>query len=165
MSLPWYILLTNLPQPPAVFSRIFSEAFGLRQVVAGGFGAVVMNGVQRGSVLQRSRRSVPAPWCSSGSRMFGPGARWVGAVSGRLIDTIVICSCTAFVMLLAPESVTAGRQGMDLLQAAMEYHRAALAASLLRRWHCSAFYLFLAFVYAGSSVYLVRRPLVVPDGI
>ena len=38
------------------------------------------------------------------------------------VDTIVICSCTAFVMLLAPESVTAGLQGMNLLQAAMEYH-------------------------------------------
>lgn len=38
------------------------------------------------------------------------------------IDTIVICSCTAFVMLLAPESVTAGLTGMDLLQAAVQYH-------------------------------------------
>ena len=33
---------------PAVFGRIFQEAFGLRQVVAGGFGAIVMNGVKRG---------------------------------------------------------------------------------------------------------------------
>ena len=41
---------------------------------------------------------------------------------GVLIDTIVICSCTAFVMLLAPESVTSGLQGMNLLQAAMQYH-------------------------------------------
>ena len=41
---------------------------------------------------------------------------------GVLIDTVVICSCTAFVMLLAPEGVTAGRQGMDLLQSAMQYH-------------------------------------------
>ena len=41
---------------------------------------------------------------------------------GVLIDTIVICSCTAFVMLLAPESVTRGLQGMNLLQAAMQYH-------------------------------------------
>ena len=41
---------------------------------------------------------------------------------GVLIDTIVICSCTAFVMLLAPASVTAGLTGMDLLQAAVQYH-------------------------------------------
>ena len=49
---------------------------------------------------------------------------------GVLIDTIVICSCTAFVMLLAPESVTSGLQGMNLLQAAMQYHLAVSASSL-----------------------------------
>ena len=42
------IVLFNLPKLPAVFGRIFAEAFGLRQAVAGGFGAVLMNGVKRG---------------------------------------------------------------------------------------------------------------------
>ena len=42
------IVLFNLPKLPAVFGRIFTEAFGLRQAVAGGFGAVLMNGVKRG---------------------------------------------------------------------------------------------------------------------
>ena len=41
---------------------------------------------------------------------------------GVLIDTIVICSCTAFMMLLAPANVTTGLTGMDLLQAAAQYH-------------------------------------------
>ena len=41
---------------------------------------------------------------------------------GVLIDTIVICTCTAMIMLLAPESVTNGTQGMDVLQSAMNYH-------------------------------------------
>lgn len=49
-----YFLLTvvlvvkNAALLPSVFQRIFEEAFGLRQVVAGGFGAVLMNGVKRG---------------------------------------------------------------------------------------------------------------------
>ena len=38
------------------------------------------------------------------------------------IDTLVICSCSAMIMLLTPESLTAGLEGMDLLQAAMRYH-------------------------------------------
>ena len=38
----------NFHQLPTVLGRIFSEAFGLRQVAAGGFGAVLMNGVKRG---------------------------------------------------------------------------------------------------------------------
>ena len=116
-----YILLTNLPQLPAVFSRIFSEAFGLRQVVAGGFGAVVMNGVQRG-LFSNEAGSGSAPCAAAAAECSDPVQMGLVQSLGVLIDTIVICSCTAFVMLLAPESVTAGRQGMDLLQAAMEYH-------------------------------------------
>ena len=42
------MILTNLPSIPGVFARIFKEAFGIRQVAAGGFGAVLMNGVKRG---------------------------------------------------------------------------------------------------------------------
>ena len=38
------------------------------------------------------------------------------------IDTIVICSCTAMIMLLVPEKLVAGKEGMDLLQTAMRYH-------------------------------------------
>ena len=43
-----FVILTNLPSIPGVFARIFKEAFGIRQVAAGGFGAVLMNGVKRG---------------------------------------------------------------------------------------------------------------------
>ena len=43
-----FIIITNITQLPGVFSRIFSEAFGLRQVAGGGFGAVLMNGIKRG---------------------------------------------------------------------------------------------------------------------
>ena len=39
-----------------------------------------------------------------------------------IIDTIVICTCTAMIMLLAPEEMIAGLEGMALLQAAMQYH-------------------------------------------
>ena len=41
---------------------------------------------------------------------------------GVFVDTIVICSCTAMIMLLAPEEKVAGLSGMDLLQTAMEHH-------------------------------------------
>lgn len=41
---------------------------------------------------------------------------------GVFIDTIVICSCTAMIILLVPQDLTSGLEGMDLLQAAMNYH-------------------------------------------
>ncbi len=46
------VILLNIGQIPAVLERIFSEAFGLRQAVAGGIGEVIMNGVKRGSLFQ-----------------------------------------------------------------------------------------------------------------
>ena len=43
-----FIIVVNFEKMPAVFARIFEEAFGVRQIVAGGFGAVLMEGVKRG---------------------------------------------------------------------------------------------------------------------
>ncbi len=48
-----FIILINMKSIPSVFGRIFEEAFGIRQVVSGGFGAVLMNGVKRGCFLMR----------------------------------------------------------------------------------------------------------------
>ncbi len=115
------IVLFNLPKLPAVFGRIFAEAFGLRQAVAGGFGAVLMNGVKRG-LFSNEAGSGSAPCAAAAAECDDPVKMGLVQALGVLIDTIVICSCTAFVMLLAPESVTAGLQGMNLLQAAMQYH-------------------------------------------
>lgn len=42
------VIVMNIGSIPGVFARIFQEAFGFRQVAAGGFGAVLMNGVKRG---------------------------------------------------------------------------------------------------------------------
>ena len=116
-----WIILTHLPQLPDVFVRIFSEALGLRQAVGGGFGAVVMNGIKRG-LFSNEAGSGSAPCAAAAAECDDPVKMGLVQALGVLIDTIVICSCTAFVMLLAPESVTSGLQGMNLLQAAMQYH-------------------------------------------
>ena len=116
-----WIILTHLPQLPDVFVRIFSEALGLRQAVGGGFGAVVMNGIKRG-LFSNEAGSGSAPCAAAAAECDDPVKMGLVQALGVLIDTIVICSCTAFVMLLAPGSVTSGLQGMNLLQAAMQYH-------------------------------------------
>lgn len=116
-----WIILTHLPQLPGVFARIFSEALGLRQAVGGGFGAVVMNGIKRG-LFSNEAGSGSAPCAAAAAECDDPVKMGLVQALGVLIDTIVICSCTAFVMLLAPESVTSSLQGMNLLQAAMQYH-------------------------------------------
>ena len=115
------IVLFNLPKLPAVFGRIFAEAFGLRQAVAGGFGAVLMNGVKRG-LFSNEAGSGSAPCAAAAASCDDPVKMGFVQALGVLIDTLVICSCTAFMMLLAPANVTTGLTGMDLLQAAAQYH-------------------------------------------
>ena len=115
------IVLFNLPKLPAVFGRIFAEAFGLRQAVAGGFGAVLMNGVKRG-LFSNEAGSGSAPCAAAAAECDDPVKMGFVQALGVLIDTVVICSCTAFLMLLVPQERTAGLAGMDLLQKAMQYH-------------------------------------------
>ena len=116
-----FLIILNLDRIPAVFSRIFSEAFGLRQIAAGGFGAVVMNGVKRG-LFSNEAGSGSAPCAAAAANTNHPAAVGLVQALGVFIDTIVICSCTAFIILLVPEEITAGLAGMDLMQAAMNYH-------------------------------------------
>ncbi|WP_295582358.1 sodium:alanine symporter family protein [uncultured Oscillibacter sp.] len=116
-----FLILKNLPLLPAVFARIFEEAFGLRQVVAGGFGAVVMNGVKRG-LFSNEAGSGSAPCAAAAAETDHPAKVGLMQALGVFIDTIIICTCTAMIMLLAPAGAVEGLAGMDLLQAAMNYH-------------------------------------------
>ena len=116
-----FIILKNAGQLPAVFGRIFSEAFGIRQVVAGGFGAVLMNGAKRG-LFSNEAGSGSAPCAAAAADIDHPAKEGLLQAFGVFIDTIVICSCSAMIMLLTPAQLTDGLAGMDLLQEAMHYH-------------------------------------------
>ena len=115
------IVVLNFRQLPAVLARIFAEAFGLRQVAAGGFGAVLMNGVKRG-LFSNEAGSGSAPCAAAAAECDDPVKMGFVQALGVLIDTVVICSCTAFLMLLVPQEITEGLAGMDLLQTALQYH-------------------------------------------
>lgn len=116
-----FIIVKNAGQLPAVFGRIFSEAFGLRQVVSGGIGAVIMNGAKRG-LFSNEAGSGSSPCAAAAADVSHPAKAGLLQALGVFIDTIVICSCSAMIMLLTPEELTGGLEGMDLLQTAMRYH-------------------------------------------
>ena len=116
-----FIIIKNIGSIPGVFGRIFEEAFGIRQVVAGGFGAVLMNGVKRG-LFSNEAGSGSAPCAAAAAECDLPVKAGLTQALGVFIDTIVICSCTAMIMLTAPRHIVDGKAGMDLLQSAMQYH-------------------------------------------
>lgn len=116
-----FIIVKNAGALPDVFVRIFQEAFGIRQAAAGGFGAVLMNGVKRG-LFSNEAGSGSAPCAAAAADVSHPAKAGLLQAFGVFVDTIVICSCSAMIMLLVPEEKLAGLEGMDLLQTAMQFH-------------------------------------------
>ncbi len=116
-----FVIINNISLLPEVFSRIFQEAFGLRQVAAGGFGAALMNGVKRG-LFSNEAGSGSGPCAAAAADVSHPAKAGLFQAFGVIIDTLVICTCTAMIMLLAPAEILEGLSGMDLLQTAMHYH-------------------------------------------
>lgn len=116
-----FIMIKNVGALPNMFVQIFEEAFGIRQVVSGGFGAVIMNGVKRG-LFSNEAGSGSAPNAAAAADVSHPSKQGLIQAFGVFIDTLFICSCSAFIILLAPSDLTKGLMGMDLLQTAMNYH-------------------------------------------
>lgn len=77
------IIVLHIDQMPSVFERIFAEAFGFRQVVAGGFGAVLMNGVKRG-LFSNEAGSGSAPCAAAAADSNQPAKVGPGAGVGGL---------------------------------------------------------------------------------
>ncbi len=116
-----FIIIKNAALLPGVLEQIFTEAFGLRQAAAGGFGAVIMNGAKRG-LFSNEAGSGSAPCAAAAADISRPAKEGLLQAFGVFIDTLVICSCSAMILLLAPAELTNGLDGMDLLQTSMQYH-------------------------------------------
>lgn len=116
-----FVIIKNAALLPNMFVRIFEEAFGLRQVAGGALGAALLNGVKRG-LFSNEAGSGSAPCAAAAADVSHPAKAGIFQAFGVIIDTLVICSCTAFIMLLTPEEALEGLEGMALLQTAMQYH-------------------------------------------
>ena len=84
-----FLIIKNIAVIPSVFQRIFEEAFGIRQAVAGGFGAVLMNGVKRG-LFSNEAGSGSAPCAAAAAKVSHPAKAGLLQAFGVILDTIVI---------------------------------------------------------------------------
>ena len=146
-----FVIVKNAALLPGVFGRIFQEAFGLRQMAAGGFGAALMNGVKRG-LFSNEAGSGSAPCAAAAANVSHPAKAGLFQAFGVFIDTIVICTCTAMIMLLAPEELLEGLSGMELLQTAMYHHfgQAGVVFTAVTLWLFS-FSTFIGILYYARS--------------
>ena len=120
-------------------------------MVAGGFGAALMNGVKRG-LFSNEAGSGSAPCAAAAADVSHPAMAGLFQAFGVFIDTIVICTCTAMIMLLAPQETLTGLQGMELLQTAMFHHfgQAGVIFTAVTLWLFS-FSTFIGILYYARS--------------
>lgn len=125
-----YILCTHLPAIPSLIGRIFSDAFGTEQFVGGGLGATIMQGVRRG-LFSNEAGMGSAPNAAATATVSHPVKQGLIQALSVFTDTIVICSCTAFIILLSGLPLDGSLKGIQLTQAALGHEFGAFGAQFI----------------------------------
>jgi AGCS family alanine or glycine:cation symporter len=118
-----YVLVTNLGAVPAVLGHIVRNAFGL-EAAAGGMAAAMLNGVKRGLFSNEAGMgSAPNIAAAATPQPHHPSSQGFVQALGVFIDTILICTATAVMVILSGAlQHGSGVTGMALTQAAMTVH-------------------------------------------
>ncbi len=117
-----FVVITNITELPAVFKLIFDSAFGWQEASGGAFGAMVMTGIQRGLFSNEAGMGSAANAAATASPYPAhPASQGYVQMLGVFIDTIVICTATASIILLSGgiESFT-GMGGIEITQRALD---------------------------------------------
>lgn len=134
------ILGINIEQVPAMFMLIIQNAFGWHQVAGGTIGIAVMQGVKRG-LFSNEAGEGSAPNAAATATISHPVKQGLLQSLGVFTDTLVICTCTAFIIILSGLYTQA--DGIILTSRAMEHHLGAMGA-----WYLTA----AIFLFAYSTI-------------
>jgi len=112
------IIIINFELIPQVLKVIVTHAFGLEQGVGGALGATIMNGVKRG-LFSNEAGEGSAPNVAATATVSHPVKQGLIQALGVFTDTLLVCSCTAFVILISGLYDVPELNGIALTQAAL----------------------------------------------
>ncbi|WP_371377473.1 alanine/glycine:cation symporter family protein [Thalassotalea aquiviva] len=114
------VIAINITEVPAALANIVSSAFGLREAGSGMVGAAIMNGVKRGLYSNEAGMgSAPNAAAAATPYPNHPASQGYVQMLGVFVDTIVLCTCTALIILLS--GIPLGQEfGIKLTQQALE---------------------------------------------
>jgi len=117
IGLAIYVLATNITKVPEMFMLIVTNAFGFNEIVGGGIGAAIMQGVRRG-LFSNEAGMGSVPNAAAAANVTHPAKQGLVQSLGVFFDTIMVCSATAFIILLAGlyPNVTPETTGVVLTQ-------------------------------------------------
>ena len=112
------IIIMNLEHIPHVLKVIVTDAFGIEQGAGGALGVTIMNGVKRG-LFSNEAGEGSAPNVAATATVSHPVKQGLIQALGVFTDTLLVCSCTAFVILISGLYDVKELNGIALTQAAL----------------------------------------------
>ncbi|RJS62426.1 sodium:alanine symporter family protein [Bacillus sp. PK3_68] len=125
-----FVLIINITEIPAMFMLIIKNAFGMEEAVGGTLGAAVMNGIKRG-LFSNEAGMGSAPNAAAAASVSHPVKQGLIQTLGVFVDTIVVCSATAFIILLSGQYLREDASSINLTQSALSVHIGEWAAIFL----------------------------------
>ncbi|WP_291255318.1 sodium:alanine symporter family protein [Fusobacterium sp.] len=118
VSIAVFVIVKNIGMVPEIFLQIVKGAFGVNQAVAGGIGTIVMQGVKRG-LFSNEAGMGSAPNAAAAANVSHPAKQGLIQTLGVFTDTLLICSATAFIILISGENTKGVSDGIQLTQEAL----------------------------------------------
>ena len=113
-----YVVLTHVSLIPAVFAGIFRNAFDIQAIFGGFVGSAVMQGIKRG-LFSNEAGVGSAPNAAASADVSHPVKQGLVQMFSVFLDTLVICSATAFMLLCSGVEPAAEMQGAPYVQQAL----------------------------------------------
>lgn len=113
-----YIVISNITHLPDIFGIIIKNAFGIEQAIGGGIGAALMQGIKRG-LFSNEAGMGSAPNAAATAHVTHPAKQGFIQALGVFTDTLLICTCTAFIILFSGKHFNTDLDGIQLTQAAL----------------------------------------------
>ena len=119
MILALIVIITNIGQIPHVLKVIVLDAFGVSQIAGGGIGAAMMNGIKRG-LFSNEAGEGSAPNVAATATTTHPVKQGLIQALGVFTDTLLVCSSTAFIILISGLYNMPELNGIALTQSALQ---------------------------------------------
>lgn len=136
------IMVQHIVDLPALIVLIVKNAFGFEQALGGGLGAALMQGIKRGLYSNEAGMG-SVPNVAAAAEVSHPVKQGLVQTFGVFVDTLLICSATAFIVLLTDAHLLEGLEGVQISQAALH--------SSIGEWG-NYFLTLCIFLFAFSSI-------------
>jgi alanine or glycine:cation symporter, AGCS family len=124
------VMVMNVTELPNVFVVIIKSAFGFEQAVGGAIGAAILQGIKRG-LFSNEAGIGSVPNAAATADVSHPVKQGLIQTLGVFIDTLIICTATAMIVLLSDAYKGANAVSIDLTQASLTQHLGDWAGILL----------------------------------